>query len=77
MNDPKQVKKFLRLERVVDDAYRYIESQYANLETCIDQGHYESAYDIVSSIRKNITLIRNTRVKLDAVDIDVSELPNA
>lgn len=78
MNDPRLEAKFLKLERTVDASYAYIKKEYDSLELMIDNEHYDSAKEVASNIRKTITLIKNTRRELDAIEnVDVSSLPVA
>ena len=77
MNDPKQVKKFLMLERKVDRAYDIIERNAVFIEGYLDMEQYDDAYQQVLEMKRAITTIRKTRVTLDAMDVDVSEMPVA
>jgi hypothetical protein len=52
----------------------YIAKEYDQLEYALDNDHYESAYEIVSNIRRTITLIKNTRRELDALDVALDEV---
>lgn len=68
------VERFKKLENRVNCSYAYIAEVYSRLEYALDNDHYDSAYEITSTIRRTITLIKNTRQELDALDVTLDEV---
>jgi hypothetical protein len=66
--------QFRRLEKKTDQAYRDIKRAGEVILSSLDDDDYDDCYASCSEIRKAITLIRNTRVVLDALNVDVHRL---
>jgi hypothetical protein len=66
--------KFRRLEKKTDQAYKDIKRAAEDILSSLDDDRYDDCYTSCSEIRKAVTLIRNTRVVLDALNVDVHRL---